>query len=142
MKIKFIGFFIQMVFIYIFDIITYVEFVMVIKTYRIQITHYDSFFKYPSRYVGETSTHCYLHPHGEQLILQAEVCRYLDRCVDARYQNDALVDPHRDPIWILCQWLIFDDGCASDPLTRCIYYTSCMECHALTSYKYRFNHGW
>ena len=65
----------------------------------------------------KTITHCYLHPHGEQLILQAKVCRYLDRCVDAHYQKDALVDSYRDPIWILCQWLIFDDGCMSDPLT-------------------------
>ena len=65
----------------------------------------------------ETSTHCYLYPHGEQPVLQAEVCRYLDRCVDAHYQNDVLVDLHRDSIWILCQWLITDDGCVSDPLT-------------------------
>ena len=43
--------------------------------------------------------------------------RYFNRYMDARYQNDALVDPHRDPIRILCQWLIFNDGCASDPLT-------------------------
>ena len=65
----------------------------------------------------ETSTHCYLYAHGEQLVFQAKVCRYLDRCVDSDYQNDAMVDPHKDPIWILCQQLISDDGCASDPLT-------------------------
>ena len=35
----------------------------------------------------------YLHPCDEQLISQAEVWRYLDRCVDARYCNDALDDP-------------------------------------------------
>ena len=65
----------------------------------------------------ETSTHCYLHPYGEQLVLQAGICKYLDRCVDALYWNDALVDRHRDPTWILCQLLISDDGCVSDPLT-------------------------
>ena len=42
----------------------------------------------------------YLHPHSEQLILQAEVCRYLDWYVDAHYSNDALDVPHKDPIWI------------------------------------------
>ena len=68
MQIEFIGFFIQMVFIYIFDILTYmikfkrmctmhIEFLMEIITCTIQIAHYGSFFKYPSQCVDGTGHH-------------------------------------------------------------------------------------
>ena len=68
MQIKFIGFFIQTVFIYIYDIFTcvikskrmytiHMEFVIDIITCKIQIAHYGSFFKYPSGRVGGTGHH-------------------------------------------------------------------------------------
>ena len=74
-------------------------------------------------------------------ISQAKVQGYLDWCVDARYGNETLDDPHKDPIWILYQWLIFDDGCMSDPLTLGIHCTLCIEYRTLMSYKCHFSQG-